>query len=202
MEYLLLIIFFGCLMAVANFFDQKRSLRKVVQENESRLSKIAVQMSEYLDNGIKPIKSNLRPKRGEVIFASAPFTSHKYKSTGMIAAHGLRYRLKLAKGLSYNVGVGSYYRQKDLVADGEGQITITNQAITFITEYKAKRFTWSSISRLETCVDGFVLTPNRGAVLFFLAQDFTFNHIEALALIAIEEHGDSGAIKQLNVVWT
>lgn len=202
MEYLLLIILLGFLFAIANFFDQKRRRRNEEQENENRLHKIASQMSVYLDYGIEPIKSNLRSKKGEVIFASAPFMAHKYKSTGVIAAHALRYRLKLAKGLSYHVGVGRFYRQQDIVADGVGRVTISNQAIIFTNKYKAKRFTWSSIAVLEACVDGFVLTPCRGPVLYFSTDDFTFNHAEVLALIAIEEHDDSRAIKQLNIIGT
>lgn len=190
---LLILVLAGLLLSFA-LSSFRRTANKIREEGINRSARcINQKVNEYLEQGIRPIDSQIRSKRNEHILAEACFDLYRYKTTGRLAGHGLRYRTKIVQGLTYNAGVGQMYANKDWLKDEKGLITISNQAITYTSTMNSKRFTWTSVAKLEVFANGFVLTPSRGAVLMFECEELAKEHHSVLALLCME-HEEYGTL--------
>lgn len=166
----------------------RRTADRNRQDGISRSSRcINQKVNEYLEHGIRSIGSEIRSKRNEHMLEEASFDLYRYKATGRVAGHGFRYRMKIAKGLTYNAGVGQLHANKDWLKDDKVLVTISNQAIICTSTTSSKRFIWTSLAKLEVFANGFVLTPSKGAVLMFECEELTKKHHSVLALLTMEQ---------------
>lgn len=197
---LLVLVIAGFLLSFG-LLNLRRTANKKREEVISRNARcINRRVNDYLEQGIKPIESQIRSKRNEHILAEASFDLYRYKSTGRVAGQGFRYRTKIAQGLTYNAAIGQMYVNKDWLKNEKGLITISNQAITYTSLTNSKWFTWASLSKLEVFANGFVLTQSRGAVLMFECEELAKEHHSVLALLSME-HEKYGTLASAFVRW-
>ncbi|MEG3221764.1 type II secretion system protein [Vibrio gigantis] len=195
---LIVLVIVGVLLSYS-LSSFRRTADRNRQEEVNRSSRcINQRMNEYLDHGIRPINSEIRSKRNEYMFEEASFDLYRYKSTGRVAGHGFRYRMSIAKGLTYNAGVGQLHANKDWLKDDKALVTISNQAITCTSTTSSKRFTWTSLATLEVFANGFVLTPSRGTVLMFECEEPIKEHHSVLALLTMEQE-NSGTLASAHI---
>lgn len=196
----LVMLFIAGVLISLSLSSFRSTAEKNRQEEINRSSRrINQKVNEYLELGIRPIDSEIRSKRNEYMLEEASFDLYRYKATGRVAGHGFRYRMRIAKGLTYNAGVGQLHANKDWVKDDKALVTISNQAIICTSTTSSKRFTWTSLAKLEVFANGFVLTPSRGAVLMFECEEPTSKHHSVLALLGMEQE-ESGTLATAHIL--
>lgn len=175
------------LLVVSSIYAKRRN-RRIYEEAKAREFERKweelLHTLEHIDEHSKDASNvTLRKKRNEVFFSECDFRSYKFKASGKYNYHGPRLNLKITKGVSYKVGQVNVHSDKRWMDDGFGQVVISNQAISFITETSTKRWTLNSISSLKVHADGFELKPDRGAVILFKTTAWDRKVMITLALL-------------------
>lgn len=198
------IIFAG--LAILVIVILKATSEKAKQDEEdSKLAAAAMQslisdQLEVIEQGISECSvQGIRKKRNELFLGSGRFTMYKYKRNGSYKYHGLRYRVKIAKGLSYNLGQAQVKASSSWQAEGVGTLIISNQAITYYNGVNAKRMTWGSILSIDVALDGVTITPSRGAVLRFSSNNIQDREVNVIALALIESQSQ-GSLDNLTLL--
>jgi len=189
------VFLFGLYLVLSSIY-QIRQLKKLRRLEEQAKEKISDELEKISGGDVAPITSTLRAKRNEVFYAESGAVNYKFKSNGKMKGHGLKYRVKLAKGVSYNIGGAQVKVSKSWVKEDSGVVSISNQALTYTTDKTAKRFTWGAISKIEANLNGFVITPNNGAVIRFEFDLASADYYRLIALLLLEMQRE-GAISDL-----
>lgn len=86
---------------------------------------------------------------------------------------GPRARIKIAKGLSYNIGSYNVSSQKEIVSvsKGVGKLNLTTKRILFKSGDQSVTVTLSSIIDIEPFSDAVIITKSTGKPLIFNVSD-------------------------------
>jgi hypothetical protein len=145
------------------------------------VSKVEISFDNYifqwkLANGILP---NLEPdfllQKGEqCIYKSYRCEVLERKEiTKRVNYAGPKARIKIAKGLSYNIGSYNVSTQKETVSvsKGVGKLNLTTKRILFKSGDKGVTVTLSSIIDIEPFSDAVIITKSTGKPLIFNVSD-------------------------------
>ncbi len=129
-----------------------------------------------LDNGIFPnVKSDFILQKNEQCFYSnnnAEMFTRKQVTT-RVNYGGPKVRLKIAKGLSYNLGSYNVQMKKELkdISHGIGVLNLTNKRILFKNSEKNTTIRLSAIVDIEPYSDSVVIYKSSGNPLIFKISD-------------------------------
>jgi TM2 domain-containing membrane protein YozV len=122
------------------------------------------------DNGIiNPIESDFILNSNESCLFSCDAEVFEYKDVISRISHaGPSVRIKLMKGLSYNMGSSSVKINKDTVklSKGIGKLNITTKRILFKANQKVSNVLISQIVDLEPFTDGILIYKSSGNPIF------------------------------------
>jgi len=129
-----------------------------------------------LDNGIFPdIPADfIMQKKEQCLFRNSSVNlSERKQVTKRINYSGPRARIKIAKGLSYNIGSYNVSTQKEMqdVDKGIGVLNITTKRLLFKSPVKNLTITHSSIVDIEPFSDAVIITKSNGNPLVFRTKD-------------------------------
>lgn len=123
-----------------------------------------------LDNGIlNPIQSDFILSSNESCIYSCEAEVFEYKDVISRVSHaGPSVRIKLMKGLSYNIGSSSVKINKETVklSKGIGKLNITTKRILFKANQKVSNVLISQIVDLEPFTDGVLIYKSSGNPIF------------------------------------
>jgi hypothetical protein len=129
-----------------------------------------------LDNGIFP---NIAPdfilnKNEQCLYRKENVELNERKQvTKRINYSGPRARIKIVKGLSYNIGSYNFSTQKEMqdVFKGKGIINITTKRILFKSPEKKLTIRHSAIIDIETFSNAIIISKSTGNPLIFRTED-------------------------------
>ena len=186
----------GGYLAFGSFYQYRKTKNNKKNEMISEEC-VAKLINLYQVEGVEPIYSELRRKQNEFFFAESDSVFYRFKSNGSHSAHALYKKMKLPGGVTYTIGHAQAKAGKSWKKDGEGMVSISNQALTITTSSKSKRFTWGGVAKLEVFLNGFYLTPVNGSVIRFEFPLGSKSSYAVLALLAMESQQE-GAIAGVN----
>ncbi|MEZ8861894.1 hypothetical protein [Vibrio sp. 10N.247.311.51] len=200
----IIIVFAGLAILVTLIFMASSQKDKEDAENsklaEKAMQSLIVDQLEVIEQGVSECEvQGIRKKKNEIFLGASTFIMYKYKRNGSYKYHGLRYRVKIAKGLSYSIGQGQVKASSSWQSEGVGTLIISNQAITYYNGVNAKRMTWGSILSIDVALDGVTIAPSRGAALRFASSNIQDPEVNVIALAVIESQSQ-GSLDNLTAL--
>jgi hypothetical protein len=194
---ILLLIIFGAIIAIPVWIfrrirrwrDSKKRTRAYPEQIANAKSALLAREDEASLPTLDAAGLGYRPVGNEKVLAVQIGAKRmEMKSTGRYGTAGTSISIPIIKGVRYRIGGGSIRTEKSWQVTGNGRLIVTDKALSFESQDKNERITWSQIADVRIFTDGFQIAKRSGPPRTYVVEspDPNFAAVLELMLAKVE----------------